>query len=47
MLNTVKEFRNKYIAHAEHELTDRELAREQLGMWLGVLARMHAPVTRR
>ena len=40
-LNTVKEFHNKYIAHAEEELTDRELARRQLGLWLAVLARMH------
>jgi len=40
-LNTVKEFRNKYIVHAEEELTDRELAKKQLGMWLDVLAGMH------
>jgi len=44
-LNTVKEFRNKYIAHAEEELKDRELAKKQLGIWLAVLAEMHSPVT--
>ena len=40
--NAVKDFRNKYIAHAEEELTDKELAKKQLGLWLEVLARMHA-----
>ena len=40
-LNSVKDFRNKYIAHAEEGLTDRELARGQMGIWLSVLAGMH------
>ena len=44
-LNAVKDFRNKYIAHAEEELTDKGLAKKQLGLWLEVLARMHSPVS--
>ena len=44
-LNAVKDFRNKYIAHAEEELTDKGLAKKQLGLWLEVMARMHSPVT--
>ncbi len=40
-LDHIKEFRNTYIAHQEHELTDVELARTELRNWISGLAAIY------
>ena len=37
----IKEFRNNYVAHQEKELTDPQLAKKELGNWIGGLIALH------
>jgi type III restriction enzyme len=50
VLQSVYNFRNKYIAHQEHDTISKELAREQLKQWISCLSllnkgRLPAPAT--
>jgi len=41
LLNSVYQFRNRYIAHQEHATVSKDLAREQLGNWIQTLTALY------
>jgi len=40
-VDNIRNFRNKYIAHQQEELTDSKIAKDELGNWIGGLIALH------